>query len=231
MINNSPTPILTLRLLDIPLPEEPGTKKLLLNGAKDLAREHEHLFKEKGLDINVFHNKEVLYSGIQLGRYQRAPEWTAIGDQAVQALGLWYDLFKKQATLPILNTVEIREHYTPEFLVYQKRYRSRSLLISDQLAQELNTMNDKFMRFDRLEKYLFGNIQTFLEYIGYEYDRHAHFLKVTMHEFHYHEEARPVYHQQKKTACALRFSCNFRLPQTLRLGQATALGYGRVTHG
>ena len=113
-------PILTLRLLDIPMPAQPGIQKLLLNGAKDLLRSREELLRQQGLDIKLFHNQEVRYSMIQLGRYQQAPEWTAYGEEAVQLLGCWYELFKEEASLPLHNTIEIREQYTPAFLSFPK---------------------------------------------------------------------------------------------------------------
>ena len=221
-------PILTLRLLDIQIPNDPDTKKLLLNGAKDLAREHLKSFKKKGVDIQIFHNDNVQYSGIQLGRYQGAPEWTAIGKAEVKALKLWFQIFKKNNPHLLQNTVVIKENYTPAFLPYQKKYKISPLLISDSLAKQLNPIADKFAQFDRLEKYLYGNIQTFLAHIGFQHDKANNFLKITLLKANNYDHALPVYHQQKKTAFSVVFKCNFRLPQTLRLGQSTALGYGKT---
>ncbi len=224
------TPILTLRLLDIPMPDDPGTKKLLLGGAIDLVREHEELFVKQGMDIRIFHNSDIQYSAIQIDRYQQSPEWTAIGQQAVKALEVWYELFKKDTPMPLQNTIEIRELYTPDFLPYQKKYQAECLLVSDNLAKALNPLTDKFARFDMLEKYLYGNLQGFFKHIGYEHDKNAHFLKVTVLSLKPFKHALPVFQRQKKTAFLLAFKCNFRLPQTLRIGQSTALGYGKVAH-
>lgn len=223
-------PILTLRLLDIKIPNEPDTKKLLLNGAKDLAREHKKLFVKKGIDINIFHNDDIQYSGIQLGRYQGAVEWTAIGKDEVKAIKLWYKLFRKQSELMLENTVEIKEKYTPAFLKYQKKYQTKPFLINDDVAKELNDIDDKFARIDRLEKYLYGNFMPFFKHLGVEHDRNTNFLKITVVNIKNHNRSLPVYHQNKKTALDIIFKCNFRLPQTLSLGQSTALGYGKVQH-
>ena len=100
-------PTLTLRLLDIPMSNEPDIKKLLLNGAKDLLRAHKELAEERGIDLQKFHNKEIIYTAIQMGRYQGSPEWTAIGHNGVAALKLWYELFQKENTLSLKNTIKI----------------------------------------------------------------------------------------------------------------------------
>ena len=216
--------------MDIELPNEPEIRKMLLNGAKDLAREHQAKFKKKGLDIDLFHNDKIEYSGIQLGSYRGKVEWTAIGKPQVQALKIWYKLFKKESKIPLENTVIIKERYTPTFLDYRQKYRISPWLISDDIAKELNKVEDKFARYDRLEKYLYGNMQIFFEHIGFEHDKNTHFLKITIEDAHKFARALPVYHGNKKSAYRVNFTCNFWLPQTLRLGQATALGYGRTTH-
>ena len=223
-------PILTIRLLDIPLPSEPDTKKLLLLGAKDLAREHKKLFDKKKIDISIFHNTEVKYSGLQLGNYQKSPEWTAIGNEAVKALKLWYKIFKSKNKKELKNTVVINEKYTPEFLNYQKKYRINPILISDDMAKELNHVKDKFTRHDRLEKYVYGNLQRFFTHINFEHDKKQNFLKINILDLRPYNRSVDVYHRQKKTAFDITFLCNFRLPQTVRLGQSTAVGYGKMKH-
>ena len=221
-------PTLTLRLLDVHIPADADTKSLLLNGAKDLARHHQKKFQKKNLSIDLFHNNKIQYSGIQLGRYQGCPEWTAIGKQEVKALKLWFKIFKTENAHLLQNVVIIKERYTPDFLPYQKRYKISPLLVSDKLAKNLNELEDKYARFDHLEKYLYGNIKNFMQHVGYNHDPNQHFLKVTMMDCLPFDRALPVYHQQKKTAFRVRFKCNFRLPQIVRLGQSTALGYGKT---
>ncbi len=222
--------ILTLRLLDIVLSNDPDIKKMLLNGAKDLAREYHEAFEQKGLDLYLFHNDRVEYSGIQLGRYRGAVEWTAIGEKHVEALKLWYECFKKENPIPLRNTVVIKERYTPTFLNHLRKYRVSPLLVSDQVAQELRDISDKFARNDRMERYLFGNLLVFFKHIGFESSKEQHFLKIVVEDCYRLPKALPVYHGNKKSAYRVTFSCNFLLPQTLRLGQSTAIGYGRVVH-
>ena len=226
-----PTPILTLRLLDTELRAHPTARKKVLLTAKDFARTHESKFKKKGLDIDLFHNDQVTYSSMQLGSYKGKMEWTAIGKKPVKALKLWYKLFQKESKIPLQNTIEIKEKYTPSFLDYRQKYQISPWLISDGVAKELNKIEDKFDRYDRLEKYLYGNIQIFFEHIGFEHDKDVHFLKINIEDAYKFSKALPVYHGNKKSAFRVSFTCNFWLPQTLRLGQATALGYGRTTHG
>ncbi|MBK6353845.1 MAG: hypothetical protein IPF46_10645 [Saprospiraceae bacterium] len=212
------------------MPSDPDTTRLFLGGAKDLLKEHPHELALEKVDIQIFHNKEMQYSGIQLGRFQGSPEWTAIGYEAVKALELWYRLFQAGNTHLLQNTVRISECYTPSFLPYQKKYATYPFLVSDEVAKELNSMEDRFMRLDRLEKYLYGNLQTFFHHINYEYSKDANYLKVSIIDAAFYQQALVVYHDQKKTAFRIVFKCNFRLPQTMRLGQSTAVGFGPIHH-
>jgi hypothetical protein len=223
-------PILSLRLLDIRIPAAPGDKQLLLTGAKDLLRAYPERCKAAGVDLALFHNREVAYSGIQLSTFEGNASWTAIGQEHVKTLELWYLLFLETHPVELENVLEIREYYTPTFLSYHKHYQANSLLISDDLAKELNNMDDNFRIADRMERYLYGNLMTFFQHIGFDFDRQNHFLKVQVEDIVPYSKALRVFHDQKKTAFNVRFRCNFRLPQTLRLGQSTALGYGTVNH-
>ncbi len=128
------------------------------------------------------------------------------------------------------NTVSIRECYTPSFLTYLKKYIVHPFLVSDQVAKEINGIEDKFLRHNRLEKYLFGNLHTFFQHIGFEFNKETHFLKVSVVDAAFYDRALPVYHNQKKTAFRITFKVNFKLPQTVRLGQSTAVGFGDVFH-
>ncbi len=224
-----PIPTLTIRLLDKPLSNKPSTKKLLLNRAKDLIKSFPKQAKEAGVNVDIFHNRAIIYSAIQLGCYRGTPEWTAIGEPAVRALQFWYRLLQKESPMLLSNTIEIKEHYTPVFLSEQKNYQIQQMLVSDQLAKSLNAIHDKEIRYKRLEKYLYGNLQTFFKFIGYLHDKETHFLKVKVLDSKGFKQALPIYHHQKKTAFDLVFTCNFKLPQLFRLGQSTALGYGKVT--
>lgn len=221
-------PILTLRLFDIKIPDDPGDKQLLLTGAKDLLREHQDRCDAHGVDMELFHNKDIAYSGIQLSRFQGISEWTAIGVEYVKALDHWFEIFQETHPVELDNVVEIRERYTPSFLPYHKRYQISSFLISDDLAKKLNNMNDRFREADKIEKYIYGNLMTFFQHIGFEFDKDFYFLKVQVEELIPYNRSLNVFHGQRKTALKVRFRCNFRLPQTLRLGQSTALGFGKV---
>ncbi len=224
------TPILTIQLLNLKIKNDPENKLDIYRDVRNITNEHLAAFSEAGIDTGIFHNDDIKYSGIQLSRHKGGAEWTAIGAQEVKALKHWYEIIKQENKLPLYNTVEISETYTPAFLNHLRKYRIRTLLISDDLAKELNNISDKFARQDRLEKYLYGNIQRFMNHIGYEHNKESNFLKVTVTDMHYHDQTHKVYHDQKKTALDIRFMCNFLLPQTVRLGQSTALGYGKVSH-
>jgi len=225
------TPILTIRLLDAVLPQKPYAKVNFLGAAKDLLREHQSLANSHGIDLQLFHNKNIGYSGIQLSRHRQSPEWTAIGEEAVQVLWFWYHLFQNENKDLHQNTIEIHERYTPCFLSKPQRYQIRPMLVNDAIAKALNKAPlDKTDTKERLEKYLYGNIQRFLKFIGFQFQKEDHFLKIRVEKVQTYGQAFPVYHGQKKTGFDITFDCNFKLPHTLRLGQSTALGYGEVTY-
>ncbi len=222
------TKIYKLQLLDIPLSNGLVKRKQFLIRMKNLVTDKQ--VKDKNIDPDLFHNDQVQYSPIQIGRYQGAVELTAMGKKAVKTLKFWYKQFKKENKTVLQNVVIIQERYTPVFLSYQKNYRIRTMLINDDLAKELNGLKDKFARQERLEKYLYGNIKRFFKHIGYQYNDKENYLKVNVEHFSYHDKALPVYHDNKKTAIDIRFKVNIRLPQSLRLGQSTAVGYGKILH-
>jgi hypothetical protein len=223
-------PILTLRLLDVELPVKPYAQVNFMGAAKDLLRDNQQRADAAQVSLQLFHNKAIAYSAIQLDRHQGAAEWTAYGEEAVEALWFWLELYREENPQLLQNSVAIQEHYSPGFLPNQKDYQIGPMLLNDELAKSLNRIHHKNARYGRLEKYLYGNLQTFLKFIGYTYDKEAHFLKVEVLEAHPYDRALTVYHNQKKTAFNIKFKCNFKLPQTLRLGQSTALGYGKISH-
>ncbi len=220
-----PISIINIKLLDIRLPHSPDVNKSFLIDAKQLL---EKAPAKKGVYPELFHNDQNRYSDIQIARYQGAVSFTAIGKDAVKTLKYWYKLFKSEHKKNLHNTLICTERYTPAFLSYQKKYRIRTLLISDNIAKELNQIPDKFARMERLEKYLTGNVKRFLKHINY--DTEDNFIKLNVSHFSFHPKALEVYHGQKKTAVDISFQINFALPQHLRLGQSTAIGYGKLTH-
>lgn len=209
-------------------PASPDVKKSLLVGARALAEEHLALFEKENIDPAIFHNDKIEYSAIQIGSFKGKTEWVAVGEKAVRALELWYGMFQKELPSSLQHVMEIREYYTPAFLSYMQAYRISPLLVKDDFAIKMRNVQDKFARFSMMEKYLYGNLQTFFEHISFAYDKEEHFLKIEVGDAYRLPKALPVYHGNKKTAFRVSFRCNFRLPYTLRLGQAVAIGYGKV---
>lgn len=201
-----------------------------MGAAKDLLRLNQDQATAAGADLNLFHNKEIIYSSIQLDRYQNAPQWTAYGEEAVETLWFWLSLYREEHPELLHNSVVIQEHYTPAFLTKPNEYQIGSMLVNDEVAKTLNTIHNKHNRYNRLEKYLYGNLQTFFKFIEYTYAKEEHFLNVKVLHAKPYDQALPIYHRQKKTAFDIKFNCNFRLPQSIRLGQSTALGYGKIFH-
>jgi len=185
--------------------------------------------KAAGVDLELFHNKQVQYSGIQLSTYQGRAEWTAIGQPSVAALQLWFDLFGQRHPEWMEHTVAIQESYTPRFLPTPRGYQIKPLLLSDELSRTLSTLDQAAAVKERLARYLYGNLQRFFGHIAYAFDKEQHYLRVRVTKALPYDRRLPIYHGQKKQAFRVYFTCNFDLPQTLRLGQSTALGYGNVS--
>ena len=201
-----------------------------IGAAKDLIRKYNLRADMPHVDPEIFHNNEATYSAIQLDCYKGVPEWSAYGEEAVEALWYWLRLFRMENPDLLRNSVMIQEHYTPDFLPGLKEYRISSLLVSDQLAGELAGKKDVFAQKARMERYLFGNLLVFFKHIGFDSKREGRFLKIEVQDCDRLPRAMPVYRGYKKTAYRVSFSTNVLLPQMLRLGQSTAIGYGRVTH-
>ena len=223
------TPILKLRLLNAPLPPYARARIDQLVKAKDLLRRYPQACLQEDVDIHLFHNEEVRYSGIQVDQYQDHTEWTAIGLPAVKALVLWYQIAQQEQVIDCRHVIESTEFYTPCFLEQPKQYRISNLILSKTLLKELSNTKSQAERTRRLEKYLFGNLMTFFNHIAYTFDKQKHFLKVEVHQHRVSMRPLPSFRQQHKNGHTIDFSINFQLPYTLRLGQATALGYGKVT--
>ena len=195
-----------------------------------MAKAHIDLFEEADIDINIFHNDEIKYSGIQLNVHQSAPEWTAIGEDEVVALKLWFDLFRQESAMALKNTVVINEKYTPEFLKYKKSYQVNQLVIPNELSDELREFHIDDERHDRMERYLYGNIQRFFDHIAFSFDKSLRKIDVVVLDIKRKRQMASVYHGNIKTSLNVNFRCNFRLPQMVRFGQSTALGYGKIWH-
>lgn len=223
-------PIMTIRLLDIELPQKQYSEINFIGAAKDLLRDQLDRTEAAGIDLNLFHNQEITYSSIQLDRYQGSPEWTGYGEQAIETLWFWLALFREQNPELLKNSVVIQEHYTPGFCDHQKKYQLQKILLSKSVKQELHRMRDPEKQHLRLKKYLYGNIQRFFTHISYSFDKSQHFLEVSIHKIEPISRKSATFKEIQISPDNIYFSCNFRLPQTLRLGQSTALGYGKIIH-
>ena len=161
------TPIMSLRLLDLEFPQRQYEEINFIGAAKDLLREHLSRTEAAGIDLHLFHNQDITYSSIQLDRYQGAPEWTAYGEQAVETLWFWLVLFREKNPELLKNSVVTQEHYTPDFLPYQKKYQIHNIIFSKSVQKDLDRIRDPKKQGLRLKNYLYGNLQRFFSHIGY----------------------------------------------------------------
>lgn len=222
-------PILTIRLIDIKVPQEVKLFSNFLNSANDLARENKILFKKAGIPVDIFHNEEVAYSGIQFSRYLGSASFTALGVQEVKALELWYELFKKNTKIPLQNTQTIKETYVPLIADKFYKYHLSQILIEKKIGDELKKLTNKLAKIERLEKYLYGNIMRLVTgHLGYEMTEND-YISVRVNKIA-PAGVKDTYHGGMLQAYIINFKTNIYLPQTCRLGQATALGYGLVQH-
>ncbi len=224
-----PTPILNINLFDIKIPDNVVLYSQFLNEAKDLARNHKALFDEKEIPIDIFHNCSIAYSGIQFSRYLGSACFTAIGKKEVEALRLWYKLFIENSQIPVLNTRVTNEVYYPEITNNLINYSVNDILLKKEIHDEIKGLTNQFAKSDRFEKYLYGNIKSFLQRQLGMHIGEKEYISVKVQEFS-SSGYRPTYHGGSLAAFRIKFCTNVYLPHILRLGQAVALGYGLVMH-
>ncbi len=225
----TPLPILSINLLDIKLPANSRLMSAFLNGMRDIALENKDLFDAHQISTDIFHNDNIAYSGIQFTTVKQAVCITAIGHVEVKALELWYDLFLQNTGNTVQNTVITREQYLAKITTDYAGYRIDSMLIKSEIGQEIEQLNNQFAVIDRLEKYLYGNIKAFLVRVAGMQISEKDFISVKVSKYK-NIGLKPTFHGGKLPAYDIRFNVNVYLPQTLRLGQAVSLGYGRVYH-
>jgi len=221
--------ILTLRLLDVKIPNNKKLMTIFYNGMLKLTEENSDLFTNEDIPIDIFHNDRIEYSGIHFSRYNGAVEFTALGDKEVRALEIWYCLFHNSINNVIQNIQKIYEVYLPVLTERYIYYTATNLLIKKEIAGEIEEQKNSFAVSDRLEKYLYGNIKAFLILVAGMNLGANDFISVKVRRFE-KKGLKNTFHGGKLQAYDIEFSANVYLPQTLRLGQAVALGYGKIMH-
>lgn len=222
-------PILTLNLLDVKIPASKSLMTAFYNGMLSLAEENRALFEKENIPLDIFHNDTIAYSGIQFTLYKGAVSFTAVGEKEVKAIELWHGLFQESIGYIPQNTVQIREQYIPCLTEKYQYYVTENILVKKEITDEIATLKSIFAKRDRLEKYLYGNIKAFLIRVaGMELTESDYIsVKVKRHRIKGPEE---TFHGGKLRAYEIHFSTNVYLPQTIRLGQSVALGYGEIKH-
>ncbi len=222
-------PILTLHLLDVPIPDSTRMMTVFYNGMRALAGEHHELFEREGIPVDIFHNDKIAYSGIQFTRYRGAASFTAVGEKEVKAIDIWYKLFQESIGHAPQNEQIIREVYFPAITEKYHRYLTDNMLVKKEIDDEIVSLKSSFAVRDRLEKYLYGNIKAFLVRVaGMELSEND-FISVKVNRYE-RNEPKNTYHGGMLPAYKIDFSVNVYLPMTLRLGQSVSLGYGDIIH-
>ncbi len=222
-------PILTINLLDVNIPANSRLMTAFLNGMREVAVENQELFESEGIPTDIFHNDRIAYSGIQFTSYRGAASVTAVGQTEVKALEMWYEIFKKNIGNQKQNTLIIREQFVGRITNEYLNYKAKNLLLKSEIGYEIGHLQNQFAIYDRLEKYLYGNIKAFLVRVAGMVIGEHDFISVKVHRYK-SLGLKPTFHGGKVPAFDLYFSTNVTLPHTLRLGQAVSLGYGNVVH-
>lgn len=222
-------PILTLHLLDVKIPANTRLMTAFFNGMRDTADANKTLFEKEGIPTEIFHNDKIAYSGIQFTLYKGAASLTAVGQDEVRALELWYELFSKETGADSQNLLSIREQYISALSNKMLRYYTGNMLVKKEIGEELDELRNRFAVQDRLEKYLYGNIKAFLTRVAGMELTDDDFISVKVQK-HKCLGLKNTYHGGMLFAYEIAFTANVYLPQTLRLGQAVSLGYGNIIH-
>ncbi len=222
-------PILTLHLLDVTIPDNTRLRTAFYNGMLALAEENKELFEKELIPIDIFHNDQIAYSGIQFTLYRGAASFTAVGEKEVRAIEIWYELFKNSIGNVPQNIIRSYEQYIPEITQIYYHYHTDNLLVKKEITEEIASLKSQFAISDRLEKYLYGNIKAFLIRVAGMEVGENDFISVKVNSFK-KSGLKTTYHGGKLHAYEIDFVANVYLPHCMRLGQAVSLGYGEITH-
>lgn len=222
-------PIFTLHLLDVKIPDNTRLRTAFYNGMLALAEENKELFEKEMIPIDIFHNDQIAYSGIQFTLFRGAASFTAVGEKEVKAIEIWHELFKNSIRNAPQNVIKIHEQYIPEITQKYYHYHTDNLLVKKEIAEEIASLKSTFAISDRLEKYLYGNIKAFLIRVAGMEIGENDFISVKANSY-VKRGLKNTYHGGKLPAYEIDFVANVYLPLCMRLGQSVSLGYGEVTH-
>ncbi len=190
-----------------------------------LVESEELEFKSIANAVELFHNKDDIYSGIQYASVNGSLSVTALGIKQTRALRTWFRVFKKHHPA-LKNVQEIKEKYTAEFLTKAQNYHIPVFLVRNDVMKDIR--DKKFTKEERLTLYIRNNCGTFLKYIGYDpYPEIV--VNIDKRTIKQYPNKFKVYKGYKRTGFNIKFSANVKLPRILRIGQSTSLGYGAVS--
>ena len=225
-MNKHPIPILQYNLFDVPVMNDVRAVQSIITETIKLVESEAQEFKGIANVIELFHNKDDKYSGIQYASINGSLSVTALGIKQTRVLRNWFRVFKKHHSA-LKNVQEIKEKYTAEFLTKAQNYHIPVLLVRNDVMKDIR--DKKITKEERLTQYIRNNCGTFLKYIGYDpYPEIV--VNIDKRTIKQYPNKFTVYKGYKRTGFNVVFTTNLRLPHILRIGQSTSLGYGSVFH-
>jgi len=221
------TKIYQLNIFDLPLTK---TKlSYFMAQSFELIKKHQDSFIGIDEPLALFHNEEVKYTAIQYACKQGGLSLTAYGAKEIKALKQWWRLYKKNTGFNSKNKQEILEYYHLKITDKPLQYHVVKFLPSKTKSKELASLKNKKEYKLVLERYIMANFLPFFTHIGYRHDKDKNPITVKISKIIKHSKRFKGFKRASELeGYDIFFSANIVLPQTIRIGQNTAMGFGEI---
>ncbi len=212
-------------LLEVPV--KPAQILKFMSDAFALVSDNENAFENSNKSIEIFHNRKNTYPVIQFNADKGYPIITAYGDNAIKALDIWFELYRKQNPAKIQNYKQTIEYYffKPEAEIHT--YRIKNFLINHERYDSIKQA-DKLNFNSGLSEYIVNVLQYFLSELQYKANANPLRLKAEIIKAKQKAFVKPFKYASKFACFDISFKLNIRLPDIIALGIATSRGYGVV---
>ncbi len=192
---------------------------------------HKSLFDNADELIRRMHNSGHHYTVVQIGSDKGALNITAYGKDAIRDVENWWKIYKKVNNIRPDNQIICKEKYTLSYDARPHTYRADTLLINRRKARELEALeNNPSAYYETFERYLTANFLPLYNLIGHRHDKEKHDVTPRILQIKKHPRTYKVFRQYRRPGFDVVFQTVLRLPVHFRMGESTALGYGKITH-
>jgi len=215
-------------LFDIKLKSQQLLK--FMSDTFSLVSDNEAAFSDIKGGSDIFHNRRNTYSLIQFNADKAYPVLTAYGDNAIKALDIWFELFRKNNPEQSQNFQQNTENYRFIPQAEKYTYRIKDFLINHERYDSIKHANKQEFN-DGLGQYVVNMFLVFLKELSYKANENPLRIEAKIIKSNKKKQfVKPFKYASKFAAYDITFTINVRLPETIAFGIATARGFGVVEH-